>query len=429
MIWIIGDKGMLGQELGRVFDEHDIDWVGTDREVDFTRKEEIEDFYNREFSAKDHNLDWIVNCAAYTAVDKAEDEPEFCALLNVDGPRNLATLASACGSKILHISTDYVFNGRGFSISDGNLRPYTEDDPIDPQGVYGRTKADGENIIRTSCDKHVIVRTSWLYGSQGENFVYTMIRIMKKHSSIDVVDDQYGSPTWTINLAEAIKAIVSYPEPVYGIYHFSGVGRTTWCGFAQEIYRIGRNSGIIDQDCKINPVNTDQYPTKAKRPVWSVMSKDKIIKTYRVSVPEWKTSLGRWFEKATKYFDEMKALKDHADYDIDTARAMLKSARYLYVLYCMQQAIEKYSKVIIALSERPPFVHNLLQLTAQAGIEITEQERNLLIELSQFYIKGRYKETISKLSNLVTKNRAERIFFEGESLCQKILTKPIFSIL
>ena len=176
-------------------------------------------------------------------------------------------------------------------LSGDGTRPYLESDPVDPQGAYGRTKAEGEALVSDLCPQNFIVRTAWLYGKHGPNFVYTMLRLMRERDSIGVVADQRGTPTWAFDLAEAIVAIIGASRPRYGIYHFTNAGETTWHEFADEIQRLGREYGLLDHDCAVNPLTTAQYPTKARRPAYSVLSKDKIIGLPALAVPEWKASL------------------------------------------------------------------------------------------------------------------------------------------
>src|SRR5208282_5540900 len=177
MIWLVGDKGMLGTELSMALAASGLEFSGTDRDVDILDPRAIGDF------AAGKRIEWIVNCAAYTAVDRAEDEVDLCRAVNAEGPENLARVASASGAKIFHISTDYVFDGSG-------KEPYREDDLVSPIGVYGRSKAEGEGRIRSSCPEHVILRSAWLYGRHGPNFVYTMLRLMEAKEKIGVVADQ-----------------------------------------------------------------------------------------------------------------------------------------------------------------------------------------------------------------------------------------------
>ena len=186
-------------------------------------------------------VEWIINCAAYTGVDKAESEHALAAALNEEGPRNLAWLSNGLGAKMLHISTDYVFSGEA-------ARPYREEDPVGPAGVYARTKSAGEVAVLQTCAKSLVLRSAWLYGQYGPNFVYTMFRLMAQRSEIGVVADQRGTPTWTADLARAIMKVLGTSPPRYGIYHYTDAGETTWLGFARQIYALGRELGILKSE-------------------------------------------------------------------------------------------------------------------------------------------------------------------------------------
>lgn len=285
MIWLVGNKGMLGSEVASCMDRAKLEAVGSDRNIDITSAAEIRSFV----VGKD--IRWIVNCAAHTAVDKAEVEPELAAQLNVAGPRNLGELARDIGAGIIHISTDYVFSGEG-------THPYHEDDPVGPTGVYGRTKAQGEAELRRVCDRWIILRTAWLYGKQGSNFVSTMLRLMKQKEEVGVVSDQRGSPTWAADLARAIALIIGSPRLQFGVYHFAGLGETTWYEFAVEIQRLGREKGILTRDCRVRPITSEQYPAAARRPAYSVLSTDKIARDFGIRSRPWKESLADFFDDA-----------------------------------------------------------------------------------------------------------------------------------
>ncbi len=280
MIWLIGNKGMLGTELRLLLEGRGLDYVGTDSEVDIASPRDLESFA----SAQSEKIDWIVNCAAYTNVDKAEDETEPARKINADGPRNIGRLAHKIGSKVLHVSTDYVFDGNG-------TRPWREGDPANPIGVYGLTKRDGERALLEENKPSYIVRTAWLYGKHGKNFVSTMLRLMKEKSEIGVVSDQRGTPTWARDLAEALIAIITTPEVPFGIYHCTGGGETTWHAFAMEIHRLGRELGLLGKDCAIKPLSTDEYPAKVRRPSYSVLDTGKIQRALHIEIPDWKKSL------------------------------------------------------------------------------------------------------------------------------------------
>jgi dTDP-4-dehydrorhamnose reductase len=283
MIWLIGDKGMLGTDLGLALGRAGVEYVGTDREVSILDPAALAAF------ASGRKIEWIVNCAAYTAVDKAEDEVEACFRINAEGPGNVAALARSIGARILHLSTDYVFDGAGTS-------PYREDAPAAPVTSYGKAKAEGEARVRAACPEHVILRTAWLYGEHGPNFVYTMLRLMRAKDRIGVVADQRGSPTWSVDLAAAIVRIVTSPSPRFGNYHYTDGGETSWRDFALEIRRLGRESGILGRDCEVDALTTDQYPSKARRPAYSVLSKEAVARDYGAEIPDWRASLRRFIE-------------------------------------------------------------------------------------------------------------------------------------
>jgi dTDP-4-dehydrorhamnose reductase len=286
MIWLIGNKGMLGQELSIELKEAGIEFIGSDREVSILEPDALKAFANGK------GVSCIINCSAYTAVDKAEEEVDFAYALNRDGAANIADLAFDLDIPLIHISTDYVFDGTS-SI------PLAEDAATGPEGVYGASKLAGEEEIRSRCPKHFIIRTAWLYGRFGANFVYTMIKLMNKLKSLKVVDDQIGSPTWTRDLTGLISGIVKGKSEAYGTYHLSGEGECSWYGFASEIYKIGREKGLIESECFINPCTSEEFPTPAKRPAYSLMSKEKVKSTFSYDLRHWKKSLELFIEGIT----------------------------------------------------------------------------------------------------------------------------------
>ena len=307
MIWLIGCKGMLGSEVARQLDEKKYHWVGTDKEVDITNAEALSAFEKSvetssylDTTSTDKHIKWIINCSAYTNVDKAEEEPELADKLNNTGALNIARTARSIGAKLIHISTDYVFGGNG-------KEPYTEDMEKNPLGVYGKTKSDGEDAIQKEMTQFYILRTAWLYGFDGKNFVYTMTKLMNSHDQIRVVNDQKGTPTCTVDLAAAIIKIIEksdsateafgkHSAPTAGIYHFTNGGETTWYDFACEIYRLGRKAGKITQECQVTPCTTEEYGAAVERPAYSVLSKDKICKELKIKLPDWKASLEKFIK-------------------------------------------------------------------------------------------------------------------------------------
>jgi dTDP-4-dehydrorhamnose reductase len=285
MIWLVGRGGMLGTEVGRMLRAAGLDFVATGREVDITSVPAVEGF------AGGRDIRWIINCAAYTAVDRAEDEPDACRRLNADGPRNLARWAASNDAALLQVSTDYVFSGEG-SV------PYREDDPIGPRSVYGTTKAEGEEAVRRLCPRHLIVRTAWLYGAAGPNFVYTMLRLMRTKDKLGVVDDQNGAPTWAADLARLFPEMLRLADGRWGTYHASGEGQCTWYGFARAILDEAVGRGLVGVRPELTPLTTAQYPTKARRPAWSVLSKAKLQSAFGVALPPWRDSLNAFLDSS-----------------------------------------------------------------------------------------------------------------------------------
>lgn len=309
MIWLIGCKGMLGSEVAKQLDEKKLPWVGTDKEVDITDPQALLDFTNKietaayfpsDLPKADRKIHWVINCAAYTDVEKAEEEPELAEKVNATGPLNVARIARSIGAKLIHISTDYVFDGSG-------NQPYTEDIPKAPLGVYGSTKAAGEDSIMKEMNTYYIIRTSWLYGFAGKNFVYTMTNLMNSQDQIKVVKDQTGSPTSAADLASVILRFIDKNDnakaffgknsaPAYGIYNFTNAGQISWYDFASEIYRLGRKTGRITQNCSVNACSTEEYGALVVRPAWSVLSKEKISKALKIKIPDWKNSLEKFMK-------------------------------------------------------------------------------------------------------------------------------------
>ena len=273
-ILITGCNGQLGNEMQMLEQHHpEHTYFNTDvQELDITDKEAIEQFVS------DHEIDGIVYCAAYTAVDKAEENVELCRRLNAEAPGLLAAAIETRGGWFVQISTDYVFDGT-------NHRPYVETDPTCPNSVYGVTKLEGEQAAQQACRKTMIIRTAWLYSTFGNNFVKTMIRLGKEKPELGVIFDQIGTPTYARDLAVAIFAAIE-KGIVAGIYHFSNEGVISWYDFTKAIHRI---AGITT--CKVRPLHTSEYPTPAARPHYSVLDKTKIKQTYGIEIPYWEESL------------------------------------------------------------------------------------------------------------------------------------------
>ena len=265
-ILITGANGQLGTELAKLLPEAILTDVA---DLDITDFQAVQHF------VQEKQIKTIINAAAYTAVDKAEDEPSVAHKINVQGPENLAK--TVC--KIIHISTDYVFDGT-------NHQPYRPEDKTNPVSVYGKTKAEGENAVLKNAPTAAIIRTAWLYSPYGNNFVKTMRRLGAERDTLNVVADQIGTPTYAADLAKAIKQILpQLNEQTKGIYHFTNEGVCSWYDFAVEIMRLSKLS------CKVLPMTSAEYPTKAQRPFYSVLDKNKIKKTFHFEIPHWKESL------------------------------------------------------------------------------------------------------------------------------------------
>ncbi|MFW0696741.1 dTDP-4-dehydrorhamnose reductase [Aliarcobacter butzleri] len=275
-ILVTGSKGQLGSEIKGLSSNYSYNFFFTDRlNIDITNKDNIKDF------CQTNNINVIINCAAYTAVDKAESDTENADLVNRKAVKKLAIVSSELNIKLIHISTDYVFDGR-------NFKPYKEEFQTSPQGVYGKTKLEGElELININPKNSLIIRTSWVYSYYGNNFVKTMLRLGKEKDSLGVVFDQIGTPTYALHLAKIILDIIPQIEnEKVEIVNFSNEGVVSWYDFAKEIMKMAKI------DCKINPIESFQYPTPAVRPHFSVLNKAKIKAMFNVEIPYWKDGLG-----------------------------------------------------------------------------------------------------------------------------------------
>ena len=273
-ILVTGCNGQLGNEMQLLEKENpQHTYFNTDvQELDITNQEAIESF------VEEHQIDGIVNCAAYTAVDKAEENEALCQLLNAEAPAYLAHAMGKRGGWMIQISTDYVFDGT-------NHTPYTEDEDTCPNSVYGKTKLVGELNVQKLCEQSMIIRTAWLYSTFGNNFVKTMIRLGKERQELGVIFDQIGTPTYAHDLATAIFAAINKGINA-GVYHFSNEGVISWYDLTKAIHRI---AGITT--CHVRPLHTSEYPTPAARPHYSVLDKTKIKQTYGIEIPYWEESL------------------------------------------------------------------------------------------------------------------------------------------
>ncbi|HOT45135.1 MAG TPA: dTDP-4-dehydrorhamnose reductase [Spirochaetota bacterium] len=278
MIWLIGNRGMLGSDVEKLLERRSLPFITSDIDVDITDPAAL-----RAFAGQRH-IEWIINCSAYTAVDAAEDERDKAFRINADGVLNIARLAEEKGAALVHVSTDYVFDGE-------KRGAYREDDATDPIGAYGASKLAGERQIASVMERYFIIRTAWLYGRTGKNFVLTMIRLFKERDEVRVVADQWGSPTYTGDLAAAMVKIVEDRSARYGIYHYTNEGKTTWHEFATEICVLARKHGLVDRDVRVVPITTAEYPTKARRPMNAYLSKEKIIRELGVQCRDWRAAL------------------------------------------------------------------------------------------------------------------------------------------
>lgn len=273
-ILITGAYGQLGNELYLLSKNYPKwEFVFTDIDsLDITDEKQVEHYF------ADNAFNLVINCAAYTAVDKAESDFETAQKVNALAPKLIAKYSKLNDAKLIHLSTDYVFAGNAHL-------PYAEDDKVDPNGVYGRTKLEGEKNCQAENPESVIIRTAWLYSTFGNNFVKTMLRLGKEKDELGVVFDQVGSPTYAADLAAAILKVAASKKFVPGIYHYSNEGVASWYDFALAIFEL---SGI---DCKVKPVLSENFSAPAKRPAYSVLNKSKIKETYKLEVPYWRDSL------------------------------------------------------------------------------------------------------------------------------------------
>ncbi len=275
-VLVTGSYGQLGSEIRAICqaDGSGNRFIFTDIDtLDICDRVAVANFFDTK------GIDIVVNCAAYTAVDRAETDVEMCRNINCAAVANIVNAAKTRNAKIIHISTDYVFDGQAY-------KPYVETDSINPRSVYGLTKAEGEAVLMSEyADNTVIIRTSWLYSLFGNNFVKTMIRLGKERENLSVVFDQVGTPTNAADLAQAVIKILTSDNFVAGIYHYSNEGVCSWYDFAKAIF------DLTQIDCRILPIESTQYPTPAKRPHYSVLNKGKIKQTYNIVVPHWSDSL------------------------------------------------------------------------------------------------------------------------------------------
>lgn len=274
-ILVTGSNGQVGSEIKELSSNYNYNFFFTTRDdIDITSKDSIKEF------CQTNSINVIINCAAYTAVDKAESDIENADLVNRKAVKKLSIVAKELDIKLIHISTDYVFDGK-------NFKPYVEEFQTNPQSVYGKTKLDGENeLLDINPINSIIIRTSWVYSYYGNNFVKTMLRLGKEKEELGVIFDQVGTPTYAAHLAKTILDIIPQIEnSKVEIYNYSNEGVLSWYDFAKEIMKMAKI------DCKINPIETYQYPTPAKRPHFSLLNKSKIKQKFNIEIPYWKDGL------------------------------------------------------------------------------------------------------------------------------------------
>ena len=282
-VLITGAQGQVGKELSLIATEKGFNVVAAARaDLDITHFENVENYIHK------IQPDIVINAAAHTAVDKAEDEQDFAFSINSDGAKNIALACAKQNIPLLHISTDYVFDG-------SKIEPYTEKDEVSPLGVYGTSKWQGEEAIRQNLTQHIILRVAWVFGAQGNNFVKTMLRLGQDRDELNVVADQFGGPSPAKDIAHTLITLVEQFQKSksldWGTYHYCGSAKTTWYDFAVEIFEQAFELGILNKKVKVNPITTAEYPTPAKRPSNSMLDCSKIEATFGIEMPKWKNAL------------------------------------------------------------------------------------------------------------------------------------------
>lgn len=283
-ILVTGSNGQLGSSIRSIADQYpNLNFIFVDRTVvDITNRTSVLAFFERNF------IDWCINCAAYTAVDKAEEEEDIAHSVNVIGVKYLAQACNDYKVKLIHISTDFVFDGTGHT-------PYTETDETQPINIYGQTKLEGEVAIASILEQHFVLRTSWLYSEFGNNFMRTMLRLSKEKEELKIVNDQIGTPTYAGDLAIFIVKLIELDSHHYGIYHYSNTGVASWYDFAKAIFDLNQIS------ISVIPIPSTDFPTPAIRPKYSVLDKTKVSLEFNIEIPQWRHSL----EKALNAFNKL----------------------------------------------------------------------------------------------------------------------------
>jgi len=282
-VLVTGASGQLGYDITALLRDQSIDVIAMDRQqLDLAQPGQMAG------QLRAVAPDWIINCAAWTAVDDAEQETQQAFAINRDAVREMTACVDEMGARLLHISTDFVFSGQSH-------RPWREDDPTGPLGVYGRSKREGELAVLASPGRHIVLRTSWLYGAHGNNFVKTMLRLASERDELKVVEDQTGSPTWTRDLAQVLPVLMQ--NNASGLYHFANAGETSWYGFACAILEEARAQGFELRASRVMPIATADFPTPASRPVYSVLSTEKIQGLLPTPIRDWRSALRLMLEE------------------------------------------------------------------------------------------------------------------------------------
>lgn len=282
-ILVTGAQGQVGKELTHIADDKGYNVFAASRaELDITQEIKVTDYINQ------LQPDIVINAAAYTAVDKAENEQDLAFAINRNGAKNLALACKKQNIPLLHISTDYVFDG-------SKSEAYNENDSVSPLGIYGESKWQGEEVIRHNLQNYIILRVAWVFGAQGSNFVKTMLRLGKERDELNVVADQYGGPSPAKNIASTLIVLAEQYQQnnslTWGTYHYCGSPKTSWYDFAKEIFEQGFETGLLNKQVKVKPITTAEYPTVAKRPANSMLDCSKLKSTFGIEMPEWKNAL------------------------------------------------------------------------------------------------------------------------------------------
>jgi len=291
-IWLVGARGMLGRQLALEFASREFTFFASDQEVDICRRQCLQDF------ARGKKIGWMVNCAAYTAVDRAEDEPERALAVNAAGVENLSRLAAELGARLIHFSSDYVFAG-------DQKEPYRENVQPRPLSRYGWSKWQGEIKLAANLDTFFLFRISWLYGVYGPNFVHTMLKIFREKETARVVNDQFGSPTYAAALAENVAGLIGSDSDRYGVYHYCDSGAISWFDFASRIMELALEFGMIPKMIPLEAVPTSAFPSAAVRPPYSVLDSGKAVRELGFQVRDWLLNLKNFFREEAQLEDTL----------------------------------------------------------------------------------------------------------------------------